>query len=46
MIIYVMDGIYPRKLPSVSLISKFPEINVRTYVQLLFLERMNPTKNL
>ncbi|MGG2091983.1 DUF2071 domain-containing protein [Bacillus sp. S13(2024)] len=32
-VIFVMDGIYHRRLPSVSLVSKFPEINVRTYVQ-------------
>ncbi len=32
-VLFVMDGIYPRGLPSVSIFPKFPEINVRTYVQ-------------
>lgn len=32
-VVFVMDGIYARGLPPVSLTPKFPEINVRTYVQ-------------
>ncbi|MFE4708698.1 YqjF family protein [Peribacillus simplex] len=32
-ILFVMEGIYPRGLSSVSLTPKFSEINVRTYVQ-------------
>lgn len=30
---FVMDGIYPRNIPFCSLIHKFPEVNLRTYVQ-------------
>ena len=32
-VVFVMEGIYPRGLSSISLTPKFPEINVRTYVQ-------------
>lgn len=32
-VLFVMEGIYPRGISSVSLVPKFPEINVRTYVQ-------------
>ncbi|MGG4267921.1 DUF2071 domain-containing protein [Peribacillus simplex] len=32
-ILFVMEGIYPRGLSSLSLTPKFSEINVRTYVQ-------------
>ncbi|HWO97815.1 MAG TPA: DUF2071 domain-containing protein [Bacillus sp. (in: firmicutes)] len=31
-VVFVMDGIYPRGLSTVSVTPKFPEINVRTYV--------------
>ncbi|EKN71035.1 hypothetical protein BABA_02632 [Neobacillus bataviensis LMG 21833] len=31
-ILFVIEGIYPRGISSVSLTSKFPEVNVRTYV--------------
>ncbi|MEH7125174.1 DUF2071 domain-containing protein [Bacillus sp. JJ1532] len=32
-IVFVMDGIYPRGLPNISILPKFQEINVRTYVK-------------
>lgn len=32
-VVFVMEGIYPRGLSSVSLTPKFSEVNVRTYVQ-------------
>ena len=32
-VVFVMKGIYPRGLSSVSLTPKFSEVNVRTYVQ-------------
>lgn len=32
-IAFLMDGIYPRALPKLPLTRRFPEINVRTYVQ-------------
>ncbi|MCQ6276307.1 DUF2071 domain-containing protein [Bacillus sp. V3B] len=32
-VVFVMEGIYPRGLPPISLTPTFPEINVRTYVQ-------------
>ncbi|MGG1677746.1 YqjF family protein [Neobacillus sp. NRS-1170] len=32
-ILFVIEGIYPRGISSVSVTPKFPEINVRTYVQ-------------
>ena len=31
-VVFVMEGIYPRGLSSISLTPTFPEINVRTYV--------------
>ncbi|QJX81113.1 YqjF family protein [Priestia megaterium] len=32
-ILFVLEGIYPRGISSISLTPKFPEINVRTYVK-------------
>lgn len=32
-VVFVMKGVYPREFPYVALLSKFPEINVCTYVQ-------------
>ncbi|MCM3321404.1 YqjF family protein [Cytobacillus kochii] len=30
---FVMEGIYPRGIPAVSITPKFPEVNLRTYVK-------------
>lgn len=32
-ILFVLEGIFPFEIPSISLTPKFPEINVRTYVK-------------